>query len=209
MAFDLQEQEQIDSLKAFWQQWGKLIGGAVLAVSLGYLGYKAYGMYQRGQSEKAAAAYEAVDDAVAAKDIAKLKSAAQQLQGEYAGTLYASRAALVLAKAAFDKNDPALAASQLEWVLKNGKDEELQAIARLRLASLLLDQKKFDGAIGELNQAHPTAFDAEFLELKGDVFVAKGDSNGARDAYKAALAKMQGESPNRQLVQTKLDALGG
>lgn len=93
--------------------------------------------------------------------------------------------------------------------MKNGKDEELQAIARLRLASLLLDQKKFDGAIGELNQAHPAAFDAEFLELKGDVFVAKGDSNGARDAYKAALAKMQGESPNRQLVQTKLDALGG
>ncbi|AUH49999.1 hypothetical protein CXB49_03730 [Chromobacterium sp. ATCC 53434] len=209
MAFDLQEQEQIDSLKVFWQQWGKLIGGAVLALSLGYLGYKAYGMYQRGQSEKAAVAYEAVDDAVAAKDIAKLKAAIQQLQGEYAGTVYASRGALVLAKAAFDKNDAALAESQLQWVLKNGNDVELQAIARLRLASLLLDQKKYEGAIGELSQEHPAAFDAQYLELKGDVFVAKGDSAAARDAYKAALAKLVEESPNRQLVQTKLDALGG
>ncbi|OBU86653.1 YfgM family protein [Chromobacterium subtsugae] len=208
MAFDLQEQEQIDSLKAFWQQWGKLIGGAVLAVCLGTFGFKGYQWHQKEQSEKAAAAYEAVDSAVAAKDIAKLKSAAQLLQGEYAGTIYASRSALVLAKAAFDKNDPALATSQLEWAAKNGKDEAIQAIARMRLASLHLDQKQYDAAISELNQEHPAAFDAQYLELKGDVFVAKGDNAAARDAYKAALAKLVEESPVRQLVQTKLDALG-
>ncbi|KIA80726.1 YfgM family protein [Chromobacterium amazonense] len=209
MAFDLQEQEQIDSMKAFWQQWGKLIGGAVLAVSLGYLGYKAYGMYERQQAEKAAVAYEAVDAAIAAKDVAKLKTAAQQLQGEFAGTVYASRSALVLAKAAFDKNDLDLASSQLQWVVTNGKDEAMQAIARLRLASLHLQQKKYDAAISELNQPHPAAFDAEYLELKGDVFSAKGDTAGARDAYKAALAKLVEENPSRELVRMKLDALGG
>ncbi|UTH72565.1 tetratricopeptide repeat protein [Chromobacterium sp. IIBBL 290-4] len=209
MAFDLQEQEQIDSMKAFWQQWGKLIGGAVLAVSLGYLGYKAYNMYQLQQAEKAAASYEAVDNAVAAKDIAKLKSAALQLQGEYAGTIYASRSALVLAKAAFDKNDLDLAASQLQWVLQNSKDDAVKAIARLRLAALHLDQKKYDAAVSELNQEHPAAFDAQYLELKGDVFVAKGDNAAARDAYKASLAKLTDDDAGRQLVQTKLDALGG
>lgn len=209
MAFDLQEQEQIDSMKAFWHQWGKLIGGAVLAVSLGYLGYKGYGVYQHQQAEKAAAAYEAVDDAVSAKDIAKLKAASLRLQSDYAGTVYASRGALVLAKAAFDKNDLQLASSQLQWVVQNGKDEALQAIARLRLASLKLQQKQYDAAVSELNQPHPAAFDAEYLELKGDVFTAKGDTAGARDAYKAALAKLVEESPNRELVRMKLDALGG
>ncbi|OWY37767.1 hypothetical protein CEK28_15180 [Xenophilus sp. AP218F] len=208
MAFDLQEQEQIDSMKAFWQQWGKLIGGVVLAASLGYLGFKGYHLYQQSQAEKAALAYENVENAIVAKDVAKLKSAALALQSDYAGTAYASRSALVLAKAAFDKGDAALAKSQLEWITQHSKDESVVAIARLRLASLQLDQKAYDAAVAELNKEHPAAFDALYLELKGDVFVAKGDSGAARDAYKAALAKLVGDSPNRQLIQTKLDALG-
>ena len=85
----------------------------------------------------------------------------------------------------------------------------MSAIARLRLASLLLDQKTYDAAIAELNKEHPAGFDALFLDLKGDVLVAKGDAAAARDAYKSALAKLVGDSPNRQFIQTKLDALGG
>ncbi|KMN36271.1 MULTISPECIES: YfgM family protein [Chromobacterium] len=209
MAFDLQEQEQIDSIKAFWQQWGKLIAGVLAASAIAYLGFKGYRYYQEDQAQKAAAAYENVDAAVTAKDIAKLKSAVTLLQNDFGSTAYATRGSLILAKAAFDKSDLALAKSQLEWVLANSKDVSVSAIARLRLASLLLDQKTYDAAIAELNKEHPAGFDALFLDLKGDVLVAKGDAAAARDAYKSALAKLVGDSPNRQFIQTKLDALGG
>ncbi|MBA4707653.1 YfgM family protein [Aquitalea aquatica] len=209
MAYDLQEQEQIDSMKAFWQQWGKLISGAVVAISVAYLGYKAFGYYQSAQASKAAVVFADVEQAAQSQDLAKVKSSAGLLQSDYSSTAYAADAALLAAKVAFEKNDLATAQAQLSWVVQNVKDESMVAVAHLRLATIELDQKRYDAAIAELGQAHPSAFDALFLDQKGDVHAAKGDKAAARDAYKAALAKLVGESPNRQFIQTKLDALGG
>ncbi|RQO76033.1 hypothetical protein DBR44_04840 [Aquitalea sp. FJL05] len=209
MAYDLQEQEQIDSMKAFWQQWGKLISGAVVAISVAYLGYKAFGYYQSAQASKAAVVFADVEQAAQSQDLAKVRSSAGLLQSDYSSTAYAADAALLAAKVAFEKNDLATAQAQLSWVVQNVKDESMVAVAHLRLATIELDQKRYDAAIAELGQAHPSAFDALFLDQKGDVHAAKGDKAAARDAYKAALAKLVGESPNRQFIQTKLDALGG
>lgn len=209
MAYDLQEQEQIDSMKAFWQQWGKLISGAVVAISVAYLGYKAFGYYQSAQASKAAVVFADVEQAAQSQDLAKVKNSAGLLQSDYSSTAYAADAALLAAKVAFEKNDLATAQAQLSWVVQNVKDESMVAVAHLRLATIELDQKRYDAAIAELGQAHPSAFDALFLDQKGDVHAAKGDKAAARDAYKAALAKLVGESPNRQFIQTKLDALGG
>ncbi|BAK77928.1 protein of unknown function [Pseudogulbenkiania sp. NH8B] len=209
MAFDLQEQEQIDELKAFWAQWGKWISAAVLAAALGYLGTKGWTYYQQSQAEKASAVYDEVAGAAQAGDLAKMKSSMSVLQSDYGRTAYASRAALLAAKTAFDKQDLALAKSQLTWAAEHAKEPALQAVARLRLAAVLLDEKRYDAAIAELNQEHVSAYDALFLDLKGDVYAAKGDSKAARDQYRSALAKLGGDSPNRQYIQTKLDALGG
>lgn len=209
MAFDLQEQEQIDELKAFWAQWGKWISAAVLAAALGYLGTKGWNYYQQSQADKASAVYDEVASAAQAGDLAKMKSSMAVLQSDYGRTAYASRAALLAAKTAFDKQDLALAKSQLTWAVEHAKEPALQAVARLRLAAVLLDEKRYDAAIAELNQEHVSAYDALFLDLKGDVYAAKGDSKAARDQYRSALAKLAGDSPNRQYIQTKLDALGG
>lgn len=209
MAFDLQEQEQIDELKAFWAQWGKWISAAVLAAALGYLGTKGWTYYQQSQAEKASAVYDEVAGAAQAGDLGKMKSSMAVLQSDYGRTAYASRAALLAAKTAFDKQDLALAKAQLTWAVEHAKEPALQAVARLRLAAVLLDEKRYDAAIAELNQEHVSAYDALFLDLKGDVYAAKGDSKAARDQYRSALAKLGGDSPNRQYIQTKLDALGG
>lgn len=209
MAFDLEEQEQIDALKAFWASKGKWIAAAALAAAAGYLGYVGWQHYQKGQAEQAALVYEAVDAALQKGDLAALKRVQSKLTGEYADSAYATRTALLSAKLAFEKNDSAYAESQLKWVLANSAEADLKAVARLRLAAVLLDQKKYDAAISELSQDHPVAFDALFLDMKGDVASAKGDTKQARDAYRAALTKLVGDSPNRQFIQTKLDALGG
>lgn len=208
MAFDLQEQEQIDAMKAFWQQWGRWIAAGVLGLSLGYLGYKGWGLYQERVAAQASVVYAQLEDAAGAGDVAKVKPLAAALQNDYARTGYATRGALLLAKLAFDKGDAATAETQLKWVIAQGNDEAVQAVARLRLAAVLLDGKKYDAALAELNQAHPAEFDSFFADARGDVLVAKGDSAAARDAYKAALAKISAEQPMRDFVQAKLDALG-
>lgn len=209
MAFDLQEQEQIDSLKAFWNQWGKWVAAAVAGLALGYLGYKAYNLYQARQIEASAALYVSVEQAARSQDLAAAKRAAQGIEAEYPASPYAARAAFLAARTAFDKNDLDFARAQLTWAATHAKEPALVALAQLRLASVLLDQKQYDAAIAQLNRAHDASFDALYYDAKGDVFTLKGDKGAARDAYKAALAKMAGDSPSHQYVQTKLDALGG
>lgn len=209
MAFDLQEQEQIDWIKTFWAQWGKLLSAVVLAVLLSYLGYKGWQMYRAAESAKAATIYSQLEQQVQAGALDKVKATAAALQSAHPGSAYAANAALLAAKAAFDKGDLAFARAQLKWLLASGQqDESLQAVARLRLATVLLDEKQYDAALAELAQAHPASFDTLFLDLKGDVLVARGDVSGARDSYKAALAKASPDATLRDFIQTKLDSLG-
>lgn len=209
MAFDLEEQEQIESLKAFWASWGKWIAVAVLGGAVLYMGYVGWGYYQKTQAEAAAEVYSGVDAALQKGDLAALKGAEAKLLGEYPKSGYAARSALNVAKFAFEKGDSAYARESLKWVVEHAAEQELVSVAHLRLAAVALDEKQFDTALAEVGQPHPVAFDSLFLDMKGDVLVAKGDAKAARDAYRAALAKLVGESPSRQFIQTKLDALGG
>ncbi|MFC3625734.1 YfgM family protein [Vogesella amnigena] len=208
MAYDLQEQEQIDTLKAFWSQWGKLIGGAVLAVSLGFIGFKGWQYYQRSQAEAAAVIYSQLETQLQGGKLGEVKSTVALLQRDYPSAILAANGALLAAKLAFEQNDLGFARAQLKWVLAQQGDEALMAVARLRLATVLLDEKQYDAALAELDSPHPAAFDSLFLDLKGDVLVARGDNNGARESYKAALAKAAPDAPARDFIQTKLDSVG-
>jgi predicted negative regulator of RcsB-dependent stress response len=209
MAFDLQEQEQIDSLKEHWQRWGRWVAAAVGCLAVGYLGYTGYRLYHARQVEASAAVYVDVEKAVRSQDLAAAKSAAARIESEYPSSPYAARAAFVAARAAFDKNDLDYARTQLSWVESHSKEPALVALAQIRIANVLMDQKQYDAAIAQLDRAHDAAFDALYYDAKGDVFSLKGDKGAARDAYRAALAKLAGDSPSHQYVQTKLDALGG
>ncbi|KZE32634.1 YfgM family protein [Crenobacter luteus] len=208
MAFDLEEQEQLDALKAFWSRWGKWLAGALGLAVAAYVGYQGWQYYQKQQSLAAAAVFERFEATLANGDLKAVKGAQATLAEAYPGSAYASRAALLAARVAFDKGDLAYAKQQLTWVAERSDEDALKALARLRLAAVLLDEQRYDAALAELARERPASFDALFLDLKGDVLAARGDAKGARDAYQAALAKLAGESPNRQFIQTKLDALG-
>jgi predicted negative regulator of RcsB-dependent stress response len=209
MAFDLQEQEQIDSLKIHWRQWGRWVVLAVGCLALAYIGYRGYCLYRVRQVEASAAVYVDLEQAARTQDLATVKSAAARIEADYPSSPYAVRAAFLAARAAFDKNDLAYSSAQLTWAAANTKEPALLALAQLRLASVMLDQKQYDGAVAVLNRPHDAAYDALYYDAKGDAFFLKGDKGAARDAYRAALAKLAGDSPSHQYVQTKLDALGG
>lgn len=209
MAFDLQEQEQIDSLKIFWGRWGKWIAGAVVVLVVAFLGYKGYGLYRAHQIEASAALYVKVEQSAKVDDLAQIRKDAATIETDYPASPYAVRAAFLAAKVGFDKNDSGYARAQLEWAEKNARESALVALAQLRLAGLMADAKQYDAAIAQLNRPHDNAFAPLFDDAKGDVFSLKGDKSAARDAYRSALSKLSADAPNRQYVQAKLDALGG
>jgi len=206
--YDLEEQEQIDTLKTWWKMYGNLVTGLVMAASLAVVGWQGWNWYQGGQSAKAAAIYGVLEQAAAAGDAQKVKAAAGELAEKFGWTAYASLGAMVAAKQSFDAGDLKTAKTQLIWVAENGKNE-VRDLARLRLAAVQLDEQAYDEALKQLEAAHAAAFDARFLELKGDVLTAQGKKAEARTAYKSALEKMADKpSASRELLQQKLDSLG-
>jgi predicted negative regulator of RcsB-dependent stress response len=207
--YDLEEQEKIDELKAFWKRWGNAISTAVIAVALVYIGIQGWRWYTAKQAEEAAVLYAAVAAGVRSNDVAKARDAMGQLAERFAGTGYAPRAGLLYAKLAWEQGDKAGAKSQLQWVIDRASDDELKQVARYRLAEVLLDEKQYDAALATLDAKHAEPFAGLYADLRGDVLATSGRHAEARTAYQTALAKLDAKSPYRNYVQIKLDALPG
>ncbi|HEU4622577.1 MAG TPA: tetratricopeptide repeat protein [Burkholderiaceae bacterium] len=209
MAYDLEEQEQLAELKAWWTSYGKLVVALVVigAVVLG--GWYGWRAWQKRQSAQASAMYEALQSAVQSKNAASIKTLHETLAQKHGGTVYATMGGLLAAKAAVDAGDLEAAKTALRQVVDHASTDDARAMARLRLAGLLLDQKSYDEALKLLDGAVPDAFIALFADRRGDVLVAQGKIAEARKAYGDALAKLGNDDGGlRSLVQIKLDALG-
>jgi predicted negative regulator of RcsB-dependent stress response len=208
MAYDLEEQEQIANFKAFWNRFGNLISW-VLIIALGsYAGYNFWNRHQATKAAEASGLYDGLVAAAEANDNAKVQRMASDIESKYDSTAYAQMGALAAAKTAFDANDLKTAKAQLQWAADHGNDE-YKSIARLRLSGVLLDEKAFDQALAILNGDFLPQFAAEVQDRKGDVLVAQNKLAEARTAYQAALDKMDKKHPGRQIVQIKLEAIGG
>lgn len=207
MAYDLQEQEQIASLKAWWDKYGNLILGAITLVALGVAGWNGWNWYQRKQAVAAAAIYEAQLKSGDAKDAAQVKAAAETLQRDYPRTVYAALAALAAAKAAHDAGDLAGAKTALRWVVDRSGHREFVDIARVRLAGVLLDEKAYDEALQVVAAEVGPAQRVAAADRRGDILFAQGKLDEARKAYEQALQLADAQHPLRALVQLKLDAL--
>jgi predicted negative regulator of RcsB-dependent stress response len=208
MAYDLEEQEKLDELKAWWKTNGTTVMLAVAVFAAVVAGMQGWRVYQNSQRQQAALVYEAVQSGVQGKDTKRIRDAAGQLIEKYPGTPQASRAALLAAGANYESGDAKSAKAQLQWVVDHAKEEGARDIARLRLAGILLDEKTYAEAMKTLEAPHEKAFDGLFSDLKGDVLAAQGKVADARVAYKAALEKTDEKSAYRQVVQMKLDGLG-
>ncbi|MGO0788897.1 YfgM family protein [Herbaspirillum seropedicae] len=209
MAYDLEEQEQLDSIKAWWAKYGNLVTWVLIIALAGYAGWTGWNTYQGRQSAQASVLYEEQQKSLAAKDNAKVQRAAADIQDKFSGTAYAQMSALVAAKSAFDANDADTAKKQLQWVIDHGRGKEYKAIAAVRLAGVLLDAKAYDEALKVLGGDYPAQFAGAIADRKGDVLLAQGKRDEARSAYKLALEKSDAKDPGRQLIQIKLDAIGG
>ncbi|MBS0308158.1 MAG: tetratricopeptide repeat protein [Proteobacteria bacterium] len=209
MAYDHEEQEQLASLTAWWKQYGNLLSWVLIVALAGYAAWTSWNIYLRKQSAQAAQLYEEMQKAVTAKDNTKVQRAATDMEDRFGRTAYAQMAALAAAKSAFDAGDVKSAKTQLEWVVDKGANEEYKALAKIRLAGVLLDDKAYEQGLTLLAGDFPPAFAGDVADRKGDIFAAQNKTAEARAAYQTALDKMDEKNPGRQLVQLKLDALGG
>ena len=207
--YDLEEQEQLDDLKAWWKRWGNLVSGIVIAVCVAIVGVQGWRWWKHSQAEQASVLYGAVVAASRSNDAAKAKDAQAQLADRFAGTGYAPRGAMLLAALLWKSGDKAGAQAQLQFALDRSGEDDLKQIARFRLAEVLFDQKKNDEALRLLDARHDEPFAGIYADLTGDILAAAGRKDEARTAYQTALAKLDSKSPYRSYVQVKLDSLGG
>lgn len=209
---DLEEQEQLDQLKAFWQKYGNLITWLLVVVLGGYAAWNGWNWWQRDQGAKAGSMYDQLDKAVQAGDVDQAARVFADMKGRFPGTAFTEQGGLLAAKLQFEKGKADDALATLAWVESNATEAEYQAIARLRAAGVLLDQKKYDEALKRLDGINVKDGAAEFGALvddrRGDVLAAQGKAEDAKAAYTKAWTAMDPKIEYRRLIDAKLTALG-
>ena len=205
--YDLEEQEQIDALKHFWRDYGRLIIAAVVAFVVGVGGTQGWKYYKRTLAREASLQYAKLEEAISKGDVNEVRNVGGDIISNYARTSYGPMAALVLAQTDHDAGDLEAAAGRLEWAVDNAATDEVKMLARLRLAAVRLDQEQYDAALNLLNQEVTPAFVGVYADLRGDVLVAQGKTAEARAQYQQALDESGENTSWRDVVQLKLDAL--
>lgn len=204
---DLQEQEQLDELKAFWKQWGNLITWVLTACLLAFASWNAWGWYQRDQAAKAAAMFDELDKAAVAGDADKAGRVFNDMKDRFARTAVTQQGGLMAARLQYEKGQADAVKASLGWLADNAVEDEYRTIARLRLAGVLLDAKDYDAALKALDAAQAKEFAGLVADRRGDVLLAQGKKDDARAAYQAAYKAMDDKVDYRRLVEAKLTAL--
>ena len=207
MAYDLEEQEQLDEFKAWWKKNGSIATNLVLAALVAYAVWHGYGYFQNKKAVEASALYQTLVVTDLAKT-AEIKAQSAKLMEDFSGTPYAGRAAVFAAKANFATNDSKSAKSQLEWAIKNAKETAVKAIASLQLAGILFEEKNYDETNKVLAAITDKGYEGLKANMQGDVLLAQGKQVEAKKAYQAALEGLDAQGKMHQYTQQKLESLG-
>ena len=207
MAYDVEQQESIAALKSWFEANANWLLAVALVAAVIVAGNRAWHWYTARESYAAAALYEQYQQAVVTKDANKAREFAGALLEQHASSVYAAFAALAQARTSLDAGDVAAAKAQLHWVIDRSDNKELAALARVRLAGVLLDEKAYEEGLTLLEAETPKAMAAEFFDRRGDLLFAQGKTAQAREAYAKALEQAGAQSPLRPVIQAKFDAI--
>lgn len=205
MTEHLSDQEQIQMLKSWWKQYGmSLVIGLCVFLSASY-GWRYWQQYLTHQKETASLIYSEVINLNDMNKVDEVKLLTENLLKDYPRTVYASLAALTVAKDAVEAGKLADAEEKLQWVVEHGKQKTLQQLAQIRLARVLLADKKPTQALAVLSKLEAaTALKAEAAEVRGDILVVLGKKAEALQAYQNALAINKAKGTESPLLQMKI-----
>ena len=216
MPLDLEEQEQLDSFKAFWEKYRSVIMGLVTAVLFVFAAYNGWQWWKNSQATEAGKLYETMMGSIEKGNKEQSMQAADDLQKQFAGTSYAPMASLIAAKLAADAGDAAKSQAYLRWVAEKAANDGYKALGKLRLATALMDEgsaKSLAEADAILKATPTPGFEPLWFERRGDWYLVQGKNTEARKSYSQAwkLLEKSKEFPQeaRSLLKVKLDAVGG
>ena len=205
---DLEEQEQLDQLKHFWKQYGNAITWVLIAVLAVFASWNFYQYWQRQQATQAAALFDEVERSIESNDVAKIDRVFADMKDRFASTVYGQQSGLLVARQYVTLGKMDAAKSALTWVAEQSADAGYQALAKLRLAGLLMETKNYDTALSLLSGAFPAGFEALAADRKGDIMVLQGNNAQAIAEYEKAYRLFDLRTEYRRLVEVKLNALG-
>lgn len=205
---DLEEQEQLDQIKHFWKQYGNAITWALIVVLAGFASWNFYQYWHRNQAAQAAALFDEVERSIQSADTAKVDRAFAEMKDRFGSTTYAHQSAFLVSKqfVTMGKADAAMAA--LTWLAEQSTDAGYQALAKLRLATILMESKNLDNALSLMNSTFPASFEGLVADRKGDIMALKGDKSQAIIEYEKAYRLLDARTEYRRLIEVKLNAMG-
>ncbi|XHS78185.1 YfgM family protein [Burkholderiaceae bacterium UC74_6] len=204
---DLEEQEQLEQLKAFWKQWGNLITWVITACLAVFAAWQGWNTWQRSQATKAEGMYVAMQKAVQEGDLAKVDAVQKDLQG-LSSTSFAAQGVLLAARVQFEKGKVDASKASLNWVIQEAKLTEVRDVARLRLSAVLLDEKKYDEAAKLIDAVTTPDFAALAADRRGDLLMLQNKPAEAKAQYQKAYDAMDKSVEYRRLIEAKLAQLG-
>ena len=205
---DLEEQEQLDELKHFWKQYGNLMTWVLIVVLGAFAAWNGYQYWQRSQAAQASVMYDEIARAVQSGETARIERSLADMKERFGSTTYAQQAGLLAAKAYYDKGNIDAARAALSWVAGKASDPGYQAVAKLRLAGILLEKKAYDEALQQVSGAFPKDFSGLVADRRGDILMAQGKKAEAKTEYEKAWKALDERAEYRRLVEVKLNALG-
>jgi predicted negative regulator of RcsB-dependent stress response len=205
---DLEEQEQLDQIKHFWNQYGNLITWALIAVLGAAAAWNGYQYWQRTQASQAAAMFDEVEKVARSGDIQKMERALGDMRARFGSTTYAHQSALLVAKAMADAGNLQAAKPALAWVGEKSSDTGLAAVAKLRLSGIFLAEKSYDEALKVLEGDLGTPFQALVADRRGDIYQAQGKKLESKLEYQKAYKSFEDRTEYKRLVEVKLNAMG-
>lgn len=207
MAYDLEEQEQLDEFKAWWNKHGKQVSSIVLLAVLAYAGWQGYHYWIKSKATAASNLYQTMLTTEPNK-LEEIKTQANQLKSDYSVTPYAGRAAVFAAKNQYAANDAKGAAEELAWAIANAKESSVQAIAGLQLAGIHFENKDYAAAKKVLADIKDPGYAGLKDNMLGDVLLAEGKTQEAKQAFEVALKNLDTQGRLFQLTKQKLESLG-
>jgi predicted negative regulator of RcsB-dependent stress response len=206
VADHMQDEEQVEALKRWWDENGKSTLIAVALAVSGTVGWQSYQDWRAEQSATASAMFS-VAMSLREQDANQFDTLVEGLKTEYSGSAYASLAALQLAGDAVAEGDLDAAEAQLRWVIQsNTVDAAILDLATLRLGRVVAAQGDTAAAsvlLNAVNARYPVAVQSAL----GDMALADGREADALAAYQRAQLAAQALGTSNAYLMTKITSL--
>ena len=206
---DLTEEQQLESLRQFWTEWGGRILAVLALVAAGFGGFNVWQANQRSAALSASDLYVSAVEAADEADITLLQQRFARLSSEHPDSPYVLQAGMRVAALHMQRGESEEAAAVLSELLADAPDAVEAPLLALRLARVELYLERPDAALATLEPHRDSYLGAAISEVRGDALLARGETDAAREAYQFALDEgAAARLVDAEMLRIKRNALG-